>query len=73
MARTLSNPSGGTRPQDRLLLVATRRSFIIIIYVLLIALALSMIFPYLWMLANSFKSRTDFFTNPYSVIRCRLR
>ena len=68
MARTLSNPSGGTRPQDRLLLVATRRSFIIIIYVLLIALALSMIFPYLWMLANSFKSRTDFFTNPYSVI-----
>ena len=68
MARTLSNPSGGTRPQDRLLLVATRRSFIIIIYALLIALALSMIFPYLWMLANSFKSRTDFFTNPYSVI-----
>ena len=68
MARTLSDPSGGTRPRDRLLLVATRRSFIIIIYALLIALALSMIFPYLWMLANSFKSRTDFFTNPYSVI-----
>ena len=68
MARTLSDPSGGTRPQDRLLLVATRRSFTIIIYALLIALALSMIFPYLWMLANSFKSRTDFFTNPYSVI-----
>jgi multiple sugar transport system permease protein len=68
MARTLSNPSGGTRPQDRLLLVATKRSFTIIIYALLIALALSMIFPYLWMLANSFKSRTDFFTNPYSVI-----
>ena len=68
MARTLSDPSGGTRPQDRLLLVATKRSFTIIIYALLIALALSMIFPYLWMLANSFKSRTDFFTNPYSVI-----
>ena len=68
MARTLSNPGGGARAQDRLLLVATRRSFTIIVYVLLIALAISMIFPYLWMLANSFKSRTDFFTNPYSVI-----
>ena len=68
MARTLSNPGGGARAQDKLLLVATRRSFTIIVYVLLIALAISMIFPYLWMLANSFKSRTDFFTNPYSVI-----
>ena len=68
MARTLSNPGGGARAHDKLLLVATRRSFTIIVYVLLIALAISMIFPYLWMLANSFKSRTDFFTNPYSVI-----
>ena len=68
MARTLSNPGGGARAQDKLLQVATRRSFTIIVYVLLIALAISMIFPYLWMLANSFKSRTDFFTNPYSVI-----
>lgn len=68
MARTLSDPGGGAREQNRLLLVATRRSFIIFVYVLLIALAFSMIFPYLWMLANSFKSRTDFFTNPYSVI-----
>jgi len=68
MARTLSDPGGGAREQNRLLLVATRRSFTIIVYALLIALAFSMIFPYLWMLANSFKSRTDFFTNPYSVI-----
>lgn len=68
MARTLSDPGGGAREQNRLLLVATKRSFTIIVYVLLIALAFSMIFPYLWMLANSFKSRTDFFTNPYSVI-----
>ena len=68
MARTLSSPGGGAREQNRLLLVATRRSFTIIVYALLIALAFSMIFPYLWMLANSFKSRTDFFTNPYSVI-----
>ena len=68
MARTLSNPGGGARAQDKLLQVATRRSFTIIVYALLIALAISMIFPYLWMLANSFKSRTDFFTNPYSVI-----
>lgn len=68
MARTLSNPGGGVREQNRLLLIATRRSFTIIVYALLIALAFSMIFPYLWMLANSFKSRTDFFTNPYSVI-----
>lgn len=68
MARTLSDPGGGAREQNRLLLVATKRSFTIIVYALLIALAFSMIFPYLWMLANSFKSRTDFFTNPYSVI-----
>ena len=68
MAGTLSDPGGGAREQNRLLLIATRRSFTIIVYALLIALAFSMIFPYLWMLANSFKSRTDFFTNPYSVI-----
>lgn len=68
MARTLSDPGSGAREQNKLLLIATRRSFTIIVYVLLIALAFSMIFPYLWMLANSFKSRTDFFTNPYSVI-----
>ncbi len=68
MARTLSDPGSGQRDQNRLLLIATRRSFTIIVYALLIALAFSMIFPYLWMLANSFKSRTDFFTNPYSVI-----
>ena len=68
MARTLSDPGGGAREQNRLLLVAPKRSFTIIVYALLIALAFSMIFPYLWMLANSFKSRTDFFTNPYSVI-----
>lgn len=68
MARTLSSPGSGQRDQNRLLLIATRRSFTIIVYALLIALAFSMIFPYLWMLANSFKSRTDFFTNPYSVI-----
>lgn len=42
--------------------------FRIFIYALLILLAFSMIFPYLWMLANSFKSRTDFFTNPYGLI-----
>ncbi len=68
MARTLSDPGGGVKEQNRLLLIATKRSFTIIVYALLIALAFSMIFPYLWMLANSFKSRTDFFTNPYSVI-----
>ncbi len=68
MARTLSSPGSGQRDQNRLLLIATRRSFTLIVYALLIALAFSMIFPYLWMLANSFKSRTDFFTNPYSVI-----
>ena len=68
MAQTLSSPGRGEREQNKLLLAATKRGFIIIIYALLIALAFSMIFPYLWMLANSFKSRTDFFTNPYSVI-----
>ena len=45
-----------------------RRGFVIFVYILLIALAISMIFPYLWMLANSFKTRTDFFTDPYSII-----
>src|SRR5690349_4208952 len=45
-----------------------RGSFLTFIYVLLILLAFSMIFPYLWMLANSFKTRTNFYTNPYSVI-----
>jgi len=45
-----------------------RRSFLTFIYLLLILLAFSMIFPYLWMLANSFKTRTGFYTNPYSVI-----
>lgn len=68
MAHTLSSPGSGEKEQSKLLLAATKRSFIIIIYALLIALAFSMVFPYLWMLANSFKSRTDFFTNPYSVI-----
>ncbi len=46
----------------------TKHSFIFLIYILLIVLAISMIFPYVWMLANSFKSRTDFFTNPYALI-----
>ncbi|MEM7128846.1 MAG: carbohydrate ABC transporter permease [Chloroflexota bacterium] len=45
-----------------------RRSFVIFVYALLVVLAVSMIFPYLWMLANSFKTRTDFFTDPYSLI-----
>ncbi|MEM7530703.1 MAG: carbohydrate ABC transporter permease [Chloroflexota bacterium] len=45
-----------------------RRTFVIFVYVLLVLLAISMLFPYLWMLSNSFKTRTDFFTDPYSII-----
>ncbi|HRW09431.1 MAG TPA: carbohydrate ABC transporter permease [Caldilineaceae bacterium] len=45
-----------------------KRGFVALIYLLLIVLAISMIFPYLWMLANSFKSRQDFFANPYALI-----
>lgn len=39
-----------------------------LIYILLIVLAFSMVFPYLWMLANSFKTRTQFFSDPYSIL-----
>ncbi len=68
MARTISNSIVQAREQRKLLPGIARRSFILLIYTMLIVLAISMIFPYIWMLANSFKSRTDFFTNPYSII-----
>lgn len=45
-----------------------RRTFLAFIYLMLVLLAISMIFPYAWMLTNSFKSRPDFFTNPYTLI-----
>jgi multiple sugar transport system permease protein len=48
--------------------VVAKNSFLFLIYAILILMAISMIFPYIWMLANSFKSRTDFFTNPYTIL-----
>ncbi len=67
MAQTLSS-SVHSRKKTNLLPWLARKGFVTFIYILLITLAISMIFPYLWMLANSFKSRTNFFTNPYSLI-----
>ena len=57
-----------SRKQVKWLPSLARRGGLTFIYLLLILLAFSMIFPYLWMLANSFKTRTGFYTNPYSVI-----
>lgn len=37
-------------------------------YAILTLLALSMVFPYLWMVANSFKGRSDFYQHPYSLV-----
>ena len=45
-----------------------KRSFLTFIYILLILLAFSMVFPYLWMLSNSFKTRTQFFSDPYALV-----
>jgi multiple sugar transport system permease protein len=67
MAQTISR-SDKTTPATTTLPSLSRRGFLLLIYLLLILLALSMIFPYVWMLANSLKSRTEFFTNPYSLI-----
>jgi len=67
MAQTTSEFKGGTK-QPGLFPQLTKNTFFLLIYLLLIVLALSMIFPYVWMISNSLKSRTDFFTNPYALI-----
>lgn len=67
MAQVLSSPSRGGK-RANIFPRITKKGFQLFIYILLIGLAISMIFPYLWMLSNSFKSRTDFFTNPYTLI-----
>ncbi len=67
MQQTLSSSTHSQRQVNRLPRIA-KRSFKALIYLLLIVLAVSMVFPYLWMLANSFKTRTGFYTNPYSII-----
>jgi ABC-type glycerol-3-phosphate transport system permease component len=38
------------------------------VYLVLIALAVVMLFPYVWMISNSFKPRDHFYTNPYAII-----
>ena len=38
------------------------------VYVVLVLLAIIMLFPYLWMLSNSFKTRDYFYTHPYALI-----
>jgi ABC-type glycerol-3-phosphate transport system permease component len=40
----------------------------LLVYVLLVALAVIMLFPYLWMLSNSFKPRDYFYTHPYVIL-----
>lgn len=67
MKQAVANPTHSRR-QVNLLPRLAKQSFLVFIYILLIALAFSMIFPYIWMLANSFKTRTGFFSNPYSLI-----
>src|SRR5215216_2523577 len=67
MEQTIPKPHH-TRPPIKLLPRIAKRTFLTLIYLLLILLAFSMIFPYLWMLANSFKTRTGFYSNPYSII-----
>jgi len=67
MAQVVANPAQSRKPVKWLPGLA-KRGGLTFIYALLILLAFSMIFPYLWMLANSFKTRTGFYTNPYSVI-----
>ena len=67
MAQTIPHTGQRGRRASTLAFI-TRKGFLVFIYLLLIGLAISMLFPYVWMLANSFKSRTDFFTNPYSLV-----
>src|SRR4051794_16060655 len=67
MEQVIVNAAQSRKPVKWLPSLA-KRGFLTFIYALLILLAFSMIFPYLWMLANSFKTRTGFYTNPYSVI-----
>lgn len=67
MAQTLTRPDRRDRHTNLFPLI-TRQGFHVVIYLLLISLAISMLFPYVWMLANSFKSRSDFFTNPYTLV-----
>ncbi|MBX3050080.1 MAG: carbohydrate ABC transporter permease [Caldilineaceae bacterium] len=67
MAQTTFD-STETQTQRTFWSVFFRSGFLTFVYILLILLAISMIFPYIWMLANSFKTRTAFFTDPYSII-----
>jgi multiple sugar transport system permease protein len=45
-----------------------RLAITVLIYAFLIALAVIMLFPYIWMLSNSFKPRDYFYTHPYVII-----
>lgn len=67
MAQTLPQAAHSRRQVNWLPRLA-RSTFLTLIYLLLILLAFSMVFPYLWMLANSFKTRTQFFSDPYSLL-----
>jgi len=40
----------------------------VLVYAMLLILAVTMIFPYVWMISNSLKSVAEFSQNPYSVI-----
>ena len=45
-----------------------QRIFLGFVYAMLTFLAVTMIFPYLWMISNSWKSIADFSMHPYSII-----
>jgi ABC-type glycerol-3-phosphate transport system permease component len=47
---------------------AARHAFAGFVYAMLVILALTMIFPYVWMIANSLKAEIDFYQHPYSII-----
>lgn len=44
-----------------------RWGFFIFVYGMLVILAITMIFPYVWMIANSLKTIPDFYQHPYSL------
>ena len=45
-----------------------RQVFFVFVYGMLVILAITMIFPYVWMIANSLKTVPGFYKNPYSII-----
>lgn len=49
-------------------LIKPRTAFAAAIFSLLVAVSFTMIFPYFWMVMNSFKTKLFFYTNPYALL-----